>query len=380
MKIQAFKLENVHFGNQWYDEMEDRWEYNDYLANPNWRKGWISFDSIYFHQPEDRLYLGITSFAADIFRAFDRRSCNFIDLGYERIAHPQDAKFHRSLVKWEKDGALYAAIALLHDLDRYWDAPGGAIVRYDPATGDLAKVAIPLPHVYIQSICIDQERGLLYGQTFTPERLIRYNLNTGQSDDLGPIGSGMLMAQGENVELDSQGCAWCGWTVTRAWQSGAGVDANRLCKFDPCTGKIHYFDAGLPKPDGSYGYEKVEGLFNLGGDCLYASGANGSLYRVDIRTGQGTYLGTPIPDRPSRLSSLRLGADGAAYGVTGRAGQCEVIRFDPRSETYQLLGPVNDGVESCWQVHDVAVTPDGVLYACENDHPHRSGYLWEIRL
>ena len=101
---------------------------------------------------------------------------------------------------------------------------------------------------------------------------------------------------------------------------------------------------------------------------------------VDIKTGMGTYLGTPITGRRSRLSSLRLGPDGAAYGVTGRDGQCEVIRFDPKTEKYELIGAVADGEDRCWQAHDVAITPDGVIYACENDSPNRSGYLWEIKL
>lgn len=82
------------------------------------------------------------------------------------------------------------------------------------------------------------------------------------------------------------------------------------------------------------------GLFNLGPGLLDASGGNGSLYRVDAATGQGTYLGTPIADRPSRLTTLRLGPDGAAYGITGRAGRCELLRFDLEDETYALLGAV----------------------------------------
>jgi len=380
MKVKALRLQDVQYGNQWYDEVEDRWEYNDFLADPAWRQGWISMDCVLYNEEDDRVYLGITSFAADIFRAYDRATCEFVDLGYKRIAHPQDAKFHRSLVKWEKDGCLYAAIALLHDIDRFWEAPGGAIVRYDPKSGDLEKIAVPLPHIYIQSICLDQEQGVLYGQTLTPERMFSYDLSSGVARDLGPIGSGMAMAQGENIEMDGEGCPWCGWNVTRAWQSSPGVDSSRLCKYDPSVDKIHFFDAGLPNPDGSYGYVRVEGLFNLGAGCLYASGANGSLYRVDTETGMGTYLGTPISDRRSRLSSLRLGPDGAAYGVTGRDGQCEVLRFDPSTECYELLGPVVDGNDRCWQVHDLAVTPDGVLYAGENDNPYRSGYLWEITL
>ena len=216
--------------------------------------------------------------------------------------------------------------------------------------------------------------------TFTPERMFRFNLADGRSDDLGPISSGMEMAQGENVELDDDGCVWCGWSVTRAWQNFAGVDRNRLCKFDPETDRIAYFDAGLPKPDGSYGYERVEGLFNLGGGRMYASGANGSIYRIDTETGMGTYLGTPVADRRSRLTTLQPGPDGAAWGVTGRDGKCEVIRFDADSESWDLLGPVSDGDADCWQVHDVAVTPDGTIYAGENDSPYRSGYLWEIKV
>ncbi|MDP6775424.1 MAG: hypothetical protein QGI83_01525, partial [Candidatus Latescibacteria bacterium] len=115
-------------------------------------------------------------------------------------------------------------------------------------------------------------------------------------------------------------------------------------------------------------------------DRLYASGDNGSIYRIDRETGMGTLLGTPVPDRRSRLTTLQPGPDGGAYGVTGRDGQCEVIRFDPETETYDLLGPVVDGDERCWQVHDVAVAADGTIYAGENDNPYRSGYLWEIQL
>ncbi len=377
MLVKALKLQDVNYGNQWADEIEDRWEYNDFMADASWRTGWISMDSVFYHGDDDRVYLGMTLFDADIFRAYDRNIGTFVDLNYARIADPYDAKFHRSLVKWEKDGCLYGAVAQLHDVDRYWEAPGGAIVRYDPKTGDLRKVGIPLPHSYIQSICLDQERDVIYGMTSTPERIFRFNLADGRADDLGPISSGSG-AQGENLELDDEDCVWCGWNVTRGWQNTSGVDTCRLCKFDPKADAIRYFDAGLPNPDGSYGYTQVEGIFNLGNGKLYASGGNGSIYRIDIETGMGTYLGTPIADRRSRLTKLQIAPDGAAYGVTGRDGQCEVIRFDVEKETYELLGPVVDGDAACWQVHDVSIAPDGTIYAGENDNPYRSSYLWEI--
>jgi hypothetical protein len=77
---------------------------------------------------------------------------------------------------------------------------------------------------------------------------------------------------------------------------------------------------------------------------------------------------------------MALGPDGMAYGVTGREGRCKLLRFDPKSEQYDLLGKVRDPDGTCcWQVHDIVALPDGILYAGENDVPHRSGYLWEIR-
>jgi len=379
MKIKAHKLLDENFGDRWSQEVEDKWEYQDFLDDPAFREGWISFDCAYYNPDDHRIYLGITCFNSDrIFKAFDLTTNEFVDLGYSKIAHPQDAKFHRALNKWEKDNCLYAAVALLHDINLYWDAPGGAIVKYDPKTGDIRKIATPLPHHYHQSTCIDQERGVLYGQTFTPERMIKFDLNTYESEDLGPISSGMDMAQGENIELDDEGCVWCGWTVTRAWQPGSGPDRYRLCKYDPNQNRIIYYDGGLEKVDGSYGYEKVDGIFNLGAGRMFCSGANGSIYRLDTTTGMGTYLFTPIKDRRSRLSSLRLGYDGYAYGIVGRDGDCEILRFDPENETYELLGKLTDGVDHAFQVHDVAITPDGTLFACENDNPFRSSYLWEI--
>jgi sugar lactone lactonase YvrE len=378
MRIRVHRYKDKDFGNQWFDEVQDRWEYEDFIRNRDWRENWISFDCACYEG--GLIYLGISSFDADIFRAFDPATGRFIDLGYRAVADRYDAKFHRSLVKREKDGCLYGAIALFHDIDRYWDAPGGAVIRYDPANEKFTRMATPLAHVYIQMICLDNARDMLYGVTFTPERLFRLDLTSGCAEDLGPVSSGFEFTQGQNIVVDDAGCVWTAWTVTRAWQDTPGADSRRLCKFDPALGRMVYYRNGLPRANGSAGYAKLDGLFNFGDGTLIATGGNGSLYRIDPASGAATLLGTPIPDRPSRLSAMALGPDGAAYGVTGGRGRCEVIRFDPRSEKYALLGSVvAEGVQ-CWQVHDVVMTPEGVLYACENDNPYRSSYLWEIQL
>lgn len=381
MKIRSHKLYDEQYGNQWFDEIDDHWHYEDFQRNPVWRKGWISFDCALYNQDDDRIYLGVTSFDAEIFKAFDRRTGEFIDLGYARIADPFDAKFHRSLVR-ANDGCLYGAIALLHDVDRQFDAPGGAIVRYDPRSGALDKLCTPIPHVYIQATAYDGTRNTLYGQCFPPEYLIACDLNTGATRNLGLIGPGIAgMAQGENIVLDDEGCLWCNWGLTRAWANAAGPDAFRLCKYDPRQDRIIFFQTGLPLPDGSHGFAKTESFFNFGDGFIYASGAGGSFYRIHPATGEATFLFTPTADRPSRLSSLVKAEDGIAYGVTGRFGQCDLMRVNYHAGTFEIIGPIRDadGV-MLWQNHDIILTPEGTLFVCENDNPYRSSYLWEITL
>ena len=71
-----------------------------------------------------------------------------------------------------------------------------------------------------------------------------------------------------------------------------------------------------------------------------------------------------------------------ALSMTRGDGECDILCFDPRNEGWELPGALKDsdtGV-AAWQVHDVCVTPDGTLYAGENDVPTRSGYLWEVAI
>ncbi len=148
---------------------------------------------------------------------------------------------------------------------------------------------------------------------------------------------------------------------------------------EPAADRIAFFKHGLPHPDGGAGFAKSEGLFNFHDGFLYASGSNGSLYRVDPETGEARFLFTPTPDRRSRLSSMVKAEEGIAYGITGRDYECELMRVDYGKGTFEKLGAVKDaGGDAMYQCHHLVLTDDGVLYACENDNPYRSSYLWEI--
>lgn len=378
MNVRALKLHDTPV-DDWAGKIEDRFEYADFKADASLRTTWISFDGVLFDTHTDRVYLGITSFDSDIFRAYDRKKGEFVDLGYSRIADPYDAKFHRSLLK-SRDGFIYGAIALLHDVDRYWDAPGGAIVRYDPRNGAIEKIGIPVPHTYIQSMVIDETSRTAYCQTFTPEYLASFNLDTGESKIHGLTGSGFGMGQGENIVLDHKGCVWGGWSVTRAWQSAAGADQYRLYRYDPREDRIEFFRHGLPHLDRSAGYAHLDGMFAAPNGKIYCGSGEGGLFRIDPDTAEVTLLGAPVP--PARIAAFSMGHDGYLYGIGGRYGNASLFRLDLDTDRYELLGRLYDSTinDAAWQIHDMDVTPDGVVYAGENDNPFRSSYLWEITL
>ena len=46
MTIRSIKLRDERYGEQWFEEIEDRWEYADCKADPRWRRGWISMEGL----------------------------------------------------------------------------------------------------------------------------------------------------------------------------------------------------------------------------------------------------------------------------------------------------------------------------------------------
>lgn len=140
------KLKNVsHYAiydqkfDNWKSEVLDRWTYDDFVRDPQYKKKWISITSLAYHQPSDAVYLGIGSFSAELLWKFDRKAKTITSCGYEKVGEPFDAKFHRSL---ELDGnTLYGGVALFHDIDKQFTAKGGRLVKYDINTGEFTFLA-----------------------------------------------------------------------------------------------------------------------------------------------------------------------------------------------------------------------------------------------
>ena len=132
---------------------------------------------------------------------------------------------------------------------------------------------------------IDEKRRLGYCQTFTPEYLVSFNLDTAESTVLGLTGSGIGMGQGENIVIDYRGRIWGGWSVTRAWQSSPGVDQYRLYRYDPDKDEIEFFRHGLPHLNNRSGWAHVDGMIAASKrHKIYCGSGEGGLFRIDPDT------------------------------------------------------------------------------------------------
>lgn len=317
------------------------------------------------HHPDGYIYCGTTAFDNDILYRFDRTSSRFESLHYETVAELFEAKVHRSL-EMDTDGKFFGATACLHDLDERHLAPGGSLFAFDPASGRIHKMAIPVPFDYIQNITLDRQRRKICGCTYPVAEFFCYDLATGETLRRQYIGS-----TPHQLALDDNGRVWGTWGAS-----------NFLFAYDLDADAFHFTRIPLP------GLERtdtgaLDGAVNGGDGYLYMGTVQGALVRIDPRNPDAPvveFLGKPLPKW--RMPALVCGPDGLLYIMAGGEHDVHIVAFDRKLRRFSDLGHVMDtrtGV-TCYMPHDLALAPDGVAYVGETDHPERSGYLWECVL
>jgi len=328
----------------------------------------VAFTSLLPH-PDGKLYCGITCANTDILHRFDPHSKQFESLHYQDVSEPNEVKVHRSL-ELAGDGTIYGASACLFMVDRRLQAPGGSLFRVRPGSDRVEKIAVPVEHDYIQTITLDERRGLIYGQTYPCFRLFVYELGTGRTKDFGYIGSITHISA-----LDDSGCFWGTWDSANHW----------LLKYDPDAGEMTWFRHGLPnaRADSNIMYPgagPVDCMLNGGDGYLYVGTCGGSLCRLDPRTAEVTWLGKPSPSR--RLPGLVVWRDSLLLGCSGDEEGGNVFAYDRETNAFYQLGPIVDSETGLklYRVHDLRLMDERTAYVAETDVPDRSGYLWECEL
>jgi hypothetical protein len=337
-------------------------------GNPEIYNNQVATVCMVYNPNDGLLYLGLTAWTTDILYTFDPATKQFQSLGYDRISEPYEVKCHRSL-ELASDGTIWFATACLHEVNHRFDAPGGAIGKIPASTRTPEKVAIPCKHDYIQTITLDDKRGLIYGQTYPVFKFFVYDIESGRVDDHDYMGSISHVSA-----LDDDGCFWSTW--------GFG---HRFYKYDPATRKITFFNGRMPNSvqDSNIMYPgagPVDVMVNGGDGNLYIGSCGGSLCKLDPTSGEATYLGHPAPTR--RAPGLIHYRDSLLLGICGDEDGGTVYTYDMETGLIKVIGAIQDSDTGLklYRVHDVRKGPGNTIYVGETDVPTRSGYLWECEI
>jgi sugar lactone lactonase YvrE len=385
MNVRALKLKDSHYPD-FHSTVDPDWDYRHFFeteAGRDYRENWISFDGVLADDTRNVIWCGVATFNGDIFHCFDRETRTFRSLDFQSVGDRYDAKFHRALL-YDRDGIIWAATAMLHDSVQYFDAPGGAIVRFDPATETIEMVDRPLPNLYIQSLVADRERGILYGQTYLHDYLFRFDIDTRETRVLAHLGMNLFrggLTQAENIAVDRNGTLWGEWAPNRAWGHSAGRHPYRLFRYHPDDDAVQFLDATLPPAPGSAGESGMMDSTVTGPDgAVYASTRDGMFCRIDPDRGEVETIAQPGSAKLRRLSAMISDGESRIFGIAGKGGEAELFSYEVGSGAVTVHGRVYDPEidVNAWQIHDLALCDDGTLYAGENDVPLRSSYLWEI--
>lgn len=402
MKVNAHILRNTRLTG-WKDRIAGRWHYRDLVKDPEWRDGWISFDTVLFHPDDKCVYCGLNSIDGDLLYRFDPQQCRFESLSTRQWTDRFDVKIHRGLLYNPHDRCLYFATSMLHDVDEQPQAPGGKLVRYDPASHQYDILGTPVPMLYIQSIAADFARHRIYGFTYPAETLFEFDLTTRRSTVLAYTGNSLMLSQPHNPVVDREGWLWGTYAETRAWDETPSGQPIRLFKYHPEGKRFVWIDHGLPRRDDreqllgdppqpsgielrleetrhrqDYGF--CDSMCYDGERYIYAGTVAGVLCRIDTHGDRVNKLANVIAT--GRLPALAMTADGTLYGAGGLGGHTQIFRWRKGSDRIESFGDLKDPAigEQPARIHDIAVDDEHTLYLAENDNHDRSSYLWTAKL
>src|SRR5262249_55167240 len=137
--------------------------------------------------------------------------------------------------------------SLLHDADQQHQAPGGKLVRYDPDGDAYEVLGIPEPHLYLQSIAADWQRGIIYAFTLPAEFLVRFDLRTRSSRRLAYVGTALSLARPRTPLAARAGGLWGTYAEPRAWDETPSEHPIRLFNYAPDQDRFPWFDRGLSR-------------------------------------------------------------------------------------------------------------------------------------
>ena len=373
LTVKPHKIYDRKFTN-WETEVRNKWVYDDFVSDEAYCKEWISVTCLAYHEPTDSVYIGIGSFSKELLWRLDCKTGKIESVGYEKVGDRYDGKFHRSLIL---DGdEIYAGAALFHDVDKQFVAKGGRIVKYDINKKEFEFLGLPCERIYIQSMTYDKKRKMLYGFGASPEVFWKFDIEKREGGLVAYIGSGAEFAESHNPVVDDDGNVY---GILRAFAFETGPDSLRLFCYHADTDTMEFLPISLPKKDAN-DKANIDCAINGGDGYLYFGTTSAQLIRFDPKERTCEVLHSVPGAR--RLAGLdRNPKDGYLYGITGEDYDTKLFCYDTKNN--KLLWEeefVSENGERPVRIHYMTFSPDGRLFAGENDNHDRSCYLWECHI
>ena len=255
-------------------------------------------------------------------------------------------------------------IKSLAEWDRRKSAPGGHLVRYDPANGKHEDFGLPVPLTYIHSLVYDDTRQRAYGHTIPGNHFFVADLKSKQLINHGRI---------SRFSFHSMAVAPDG----KVFGSYIASDGKlRLLEYDPDEDHLSRTDSVILMDPGA----AVQGNIGLDAWCVTRRGemyfgtvANALLHRLHYQDRRVELLGQAPGQQ--RIATMCEGEDDVLYLTVGFP-HAHVVRYDTRKAKFEDLGTVCTEVPMVYFHADA--WDDGVLYLGETDGFSPS--LWRIEI
>ncbi|MCE5252089.1 hypothetical protein LLG96_17945 [bacterium] len=266
---------------------------------------------------------------------------------YSNAETPGHGKIH-SNIQPDSKGNLYMAGYLGSSYDHEYTQAyypksyaGGAVIKYDPKTGDVDYFGIPCPQSAVVGLYYDEKRNIVNGITVSRAKFWRINLTTMELNQYESIARlTHLVDRVREMIMDYNGFCYF------------ANDLGGLTRFDPDTEVFSDIDIFLPGEKRDFRASVVSKQ-----NVIYAITTDGFVWSYDTKTGKldnyGHVLG--LPEKQHYTPNIALDESwGRLYFLAGNHGgpvyedALEVLTvLDLKTRKFHWVGKV-EGVEGCF--------------------------------
>lgn len=221
----------------------------------------------------------------------------------------------------------------------YKPYPGGHFLAYDMASGKFENLAAAPPGEGIISMNMDAERGRLYGLTWPSGRFLRFDMQSRELKDLGPVTLDGEAGEGPTYRILCRSLAVDPGDGSVYFTTADGdimryrYDRDAIERVEGENLRKDYFGA-FPAEKLGMGYNWRQTFWHAPQKAIYAlHGTSGYLFRFDPRVPRLHVLDR-ITSEPSRRTGMY---DEFSYGYLGFA-----LGPDGRTVYYLTTGPILD--------------------------------------